>query len=79
MELQQTQATLAHRDERLRVLRDRIQNLKHQLQTKEDEVQAMHHELSSKEAEIAAMKTSKFWKLRMLWMKVRSRLGRSTP
>lgn len=78
-ELQQTQATLAYREERLRVLRDRIQALKQHLDAQNHDVQALKQELLIKAEELEAMKSSKFWKLRMLWMKVRSRLGRSTP
>ena len=74
---QALQETLDHREERLQILRDRIQNLRQQIQMKDDELQAMQEQLTVKDHEIEAMKTSKFWKLRMLWMKVRSRLGRT--
>ena len=77
-ELLQVQATLDHREGRLKVLRDRIQTLRQHLDARNSEVQALNQELSLRNEELDAMKTSKFWKLRMLWMKVRSGLGTFT-
>lgn len=73
-ELQQVQTALHHREERLRVMRDRIQTLRQQLDVQGSEVQALKKALSLKNGEVDAMKTSKFWKLRMIWMKVRTAL-----
>lgn len=79
LQLQEVEETLAHREERLRVLRDRIQTLKQQIHTKNDDLQAMQQALAEKDAKIEAMKTSKFWQLRTVWIKVRSRLAKLKP
>jgi DNA repair exonuclease SbcCD ATPase subunit len=68
-ELQQTQTQLAEEKRQVQ------QFQQHQLQQLQKQINETERQFKATNAEIAAMKTSKFWKMRSLWFKVKTRLG----
>lgn len=50
-------------------------NLDEQVNVTRNQLQALHHELEEARSEIIAMKTSKFWKLRSEWFKLKKLVG----
>jgi 2-polyprenyl-3-methyl-5-hydroxy-6-metoxy-1,4-benzoquinol methylase len=68
-ELQQTQTQLAEEKRQVQ------QFQQHQLQQLQKQINETERQFKATNADIAAMKTSKFWKMRSLWFKVKTRLG----
>ena len=74
-ELQQTQTELQQTQFELQQTQFELQQTQFELQQTQAELQQTQTELQQTQTEIVAMTTSKFWKLRNKWFKVRKILG----
>nr|WP_290228020.1 class I SAM-dependent methyltransferase [Trichocoleus desertorum] len=82
IQLQQTQAELQQSQDKIAAMQIQLQQTQAELQQSQDKIAAMQIQLQQTQAElqqsqdkIAAMHTSKFWKLRTAWFKLKKITG----
>lgn len=76
-ELQQSQFQLQHTQAELQQSQSQLQHTQAELQQSQSQLQHTHAELEISRATILAMETSKFWKLRTWWFKLKRFVGLS--
>jgi len=77
-QLQQTQTQLQQTQTQLQQTQAQLQQTQAQLQQTQAQLQQTQTQLQQTQARIEAMESSKFWKLRRAWFKVKKRLGLPT-
>ncbi|BAY62450.1 type 11 methyltransferase [Calothrix brevissima NIES-22] len=75
-ESQQLQSQLQKTQAQLQRSQSQLQQLQAQLEQSQSQLQETQAALEQSNTTIAAMETSKFWKLRRLWFKIKERLGK---
>jgi glycosyltransferase involved in cell wall biosynthesis len=74
-ELQTTQAQLQTTQAQLQTTQAQLQATQAQLQTTQAQLQTTQAQLQTTQAEVEAMRSSKFWKMRQLWVDAKSYMG----
>jgi glycosyltransferase involved in cell wall biosynthesis len=71
-QVQQTQSKLEQSQSQLKLLQDELQRAKSQLQKTQAKLEKSQSNLVYAQTLITAMQTSKFWKLRVAWFKIKA-------
>jgi len=74
-ELQETQTQLISAHTQLEQTQNQLLSVQTQLERTENQLINLKQELEQAQNRVLAMETSKFWKLRSTWFKVRRKLG----
>ncbi|MEB3212627.1 MAG: hypothetical protein VKL39_14805, partial [Leptolyngbyaceae bacterium] len=61
--------------ERLKTTREQLKDVRDELEAERHELAIAHARIDDAETELMAMKTSKFWKLRGLWLHFKEAVG----
>jgi chromosome segregation ATPase len=73
--LQTTQAQLQTTQAQLQTTQAKLQTTQAKLQTTQAQLQTTQAQLQTTQAEVEAMRSSKFWKMRQLWVDAKSYMG----
>jgi glycosyltransferase involved in cell wall biosynthesis/2-polyprenyl-3-methyl-5-hydroxy-6-metoxy-1,4-benzoquinol methylase len=74
-QLQETQSQLSQTQSQLQETQSQLQETQSQLQETQSQLQETQSQLSIDRTTITWMETSKFWKLRKIWVQIKSLLG----
>jgi glycosyltransferase involved in cell wall biosynthesis len=74
-QLQTTQAQLQTTQAQLQTTQAQLQTTQAKLQTTQAQLQTTQAQLQTTQAEVEAMRSSKFWKMRQLWVDAKSYMG----
>ncbi len=77
-ELERSQSQLQQTQVELERSQSQLQQMQAQLEHSQSQIQQTQADLQQAEATIAGMQTSKFWKLRTAWFKLKRGMGRAT-
>ncbi|MCW5314789.1 methyltransferase domain-containing protein [Nostoc sp. KVJ3] len=74
-QLQQTQSQLQQTQSQLQQTQSQLQQTQSQLQQTQSQLQQTQSQLQQTEERIAAIESSKFWKIRQAWFRIKQRIG----